>query len=407
MKRNWIAGVTCACLLSVAGTFLFAVAPAQQGLLTLTDGTTYEGAIEERDTEVVITVKGVGVTVPRDQIKSIDYSTYEERFRKRLAALGVDDADGRVTLASEAVQRKELTLAQEAVSEALKIDPTNRKARELDSLIASQLQMPGNATPVTPPAPTSPNGPAATRPGQPQGGNLRSTFALSDADVNLIRQAELASGQKVEIQFLNDVKRKYTRQAKIDWKEFNAKSPVEQALDILSSGDPDFQESIRVRNDPPPLAIYQRQINTALVQGCATSVCHGNAGAGGFRLVTSAEGGAVAAVTNFYLLTLVSRTDGDSTASVFGGSARKMISRGNARESLLLGYMLPPEKSTIAHPTVQGYNGIVRSTEDGLYKTVERWMNEELNPLGGKFTGVTFDASGMLPATQPSTQPTR
>jgi hypothetical protein len=379
--------VASASCLMMAGILLAAGKP---GLVTTRDGRSYEGDVVERDKEIVISVRGIETVLPRDQVAGIDYAPYAERFSKKLEALAQNDADGRVKLAREAFERKEYALAQQAVNAALMIDPTHADARSLDALIATTQQLPTNQSPATPrdPAPTS----------RPAGSGERPQ-TLSAADIDIIRRSELRSTDKVQVQFLRGVVKRYVESKPgLRFTEFTRKPPVEQAMAIFADGTDEMIADVRIRNDPSAVANYARSVNTAVVQGCATSVCHGNAAAGGFRLLTSNEG-ADAAITNFYLLNRYKRT-GESGGGVFASNQLSMVSRGSADKSLLLNYMLNPKDATIPHPAVHGYKGIVPSTESPIYRAAEKWMNEDLSQF-------VKDYSAKISYAAPSTQPAK
>jgi hypothetical protein len=362
------------------------------GVVTTRAGQSYEGEVTEREKDVVVRVKGIETVLPRDQVAGIDYSTYAERFQKKIEALAANDADGRVKLAREAFDRKEYALAQTAVTQALLIDPTHQAARDLDALIASMQNLPQGQTGPTTPA----NGAGATS--RPATGPGERPATLSEADIELIRRSELKSTDKVQVSFQKGVVKRYVdSQPGLKFGEFTKKSPVQQAMEIFANGTDEMIADVRIRNDPSSVATYVRTVNTAVVQGCATSVCHGNAAAGGFRLLTSNEG-ANAAITNFYLLNHYKR-DGEGGGGVFAAAKLSMVSRGDAQDSLLLNYMLNPKDAKHPHPQVPGYKGIVPNAEAPTYRAAEKWMTNELSPLVKDYLSKISYAA---PATQPA-----
>lgn len=390
MKRQRRIGKLWVACIASASCLMMLLGAGKPGLVTTRDGRHYEGDVTEREKDVVISVKGIETVLARDQVAGIDYSSYAERFQKKLSALAENDADGRVKLAREAFDRKEYTLAQTAVTQALMIDPTHADARQLDALIATMQNLPqgqGSSTGAKPGTTTS----------RPAGSGERPE-TLSDADIDLIRRSELKPTDKVQVQFQRGVVKRYVdSQQGLKFSDFQKKSPVQQAMEIFANGTDEMIADVRIRNDPSSVAIYSRTVNTAIVQGCATSVCHGNAAAGGFRLLSNNEG-PNAAITNFYLLNRYKR-DGAAAEGPFGGAKLSMVSRGNAHESLLLNYMLSPKLAKIPHPAVHGYNGIVANAESPLYRAAEKWMNTELSSMVKDYTDkIAYDA----PATQPA-----
>ena len=122
-------------------------------------------------------------------------------FEAALAALDVNDAAGRVTLAREAFDRKEYALSLKALDAAVVIDPLNRDARQLQNSINAQMQLDSQSRrdPTARPVES-----ATTEPAAPP----RLLRGLNPEQINRVRQLELRREDRVRIQFRNNVRKR-------------------------------------------------------------------------------------------------------------------------------------------------------------------------------------------------------
>jgi hypothetical protein len=369
----------------IAGATMLA---GRQGVVTTIDGRNFEGEITERGGEVVIRVKGIESTLNRDDIAAIVYGTFVERFEKALAALKPDDVAGRVALGRDALGRGAYDQANKAAGAALDIDPLDRPARDLMSAIEQQQRAASAA--VTPKTPATPE--AETPREKP-------ADLISEELINTIRQSELrAEDSRVRIRFANNVRKRYVdSQANLTYGEFIKQSETEQALEMLRNGKKELVPDIIVATDPPMLLEYNRRVQTVVLQGCATSQCHGGGSKGSMPLVSPARS-TEESMINFHTLVTYQASVGEKTdtGGIFSGpAARKLIDRESPDRSLLLEFGLPKNRTQSPHPEVKGYNGIFRDSNDPQYKLILNWINELKKP------------SPNYEMSKPSTQPAK
>ncbi len=386
-RRTWLVAIATLCLISTLSLRSDALLLRDGiGAVILDDGRTIEGEITEREADVVVKARGVTTTLPRERIVRIDYGTFAERFEQMIASLATDDFSGHIALSRLAYDRREYELALRAVNAALLIDAANLEARDLEKAIQRQITLEANRPA---PAPSQPN-PPATDPANPDAitetapatpNRPARTELLTDEHINRIRFLELKKSDRVRINFQGNVRQDYVKtQTRLTYRDFAQKPEVEQALDIFNSGDDKLISRVRIMSDPPALETYLRRVGPAIVQGCATSKCHGDPKAA-FRLVSPVNS-REAHYTNFFILSqYAAQAKAQPSDNIFAAQSIGMIERGAGSRSLLAGYALPRDRSANPHPEVRGFTPIARAESDPLYQTIVRWMDEELQQI--------------------------
>jgi hypothetical protein len=383
----------------LAGTVLL----AKPGVIVTRDGQRLEGDISARGDDVVVSIRGIETVVPRSNIASINYAEpFEKEFQDRLAKLDAKDVKGRIDLARWAFDQKQYVAARDACEAALAIDPNNREATDLENLVRGQMRL--EHVRANPAAPTRPS---VEKPPRPTN-NAAGARLLTPADINTIRQWELRpSDTRVTVRLENGVERRYVQFANLQYSEFNAKAPVDRAIDILDRGDPSMRKDVKILSDPTSLIDFKAQVQPMVLNGCATSNCHGGNKAGSLQLLTPASSDAVT-YTNFYILTEYHKKTSDPTGGVFEGNVdRRLVDRGHGADSLLVQYMLPPEVSKFDHPKVAGFNGLARGRDDVKIRQVINWMDKSLSGIAPNY-GIDYEIPGASTTQpEPATQPTR
>ncbi len=378
-----------------------AILLAKPGVVVTKDGQRLEGEITEKTDAVVVNIRGIDTSVSRDNVTSINYAEpFQKEYQDRLAKLDAKDVKGRIDLARWAFDQKQYAAAREACEAALAIDPNNRDAVDLENLIRSQMRMEQaakNATPKPAPTPTAPSASGDKTPAMGPGNQK----LLTPNDINTIKQAELRPGDtRTAMRLENNVERRYLQYANLQFNEFNAKSIVDRAIDILDKGDPSMRKDVKIIGDPASITEFKSTIQPMILNGCAASNCHGGSKGGALQLIAPAASDAVT-YTNFYILTQYHKKINEPNAGAFESNAdRKSIDRGHGSESLLAQYMLPADVSKFDHPTVPGYNGITRGKDDVKFRQVVNWMDNSLSQIAPNY-GIKFE----LPAASASTQP--
>ena len=411
-------GVLCSCavLLLVA-----ALLHAKPGIVKTTDGQSYEGDVTEEGTTVTVKSRKVPIVIQRANIESIEYlGTVDEQFNQRIARLDAKDANGRVTVARWAFDLGRYDLARQALESALTLEPNNRDASAMMDSVRLQIRLErskqGAATRLAQPATGSTTGPAGASAEPPAAsGQIDPRVLLSADDINAIRQFELKpSDTHVRINFSRDVRKRYAAAQNMRLQDFNALPQFDQLRRIMETGTPDMKRDVRILSDPSSILEYRRSVQQLILGSCATSGCHGAAGAGGLMLFSPADNEAVT-YTNFYILQNWSRPVGQQQGP-FGAGERRLIDRIEPGQSLLLQYGLPPNLAEQDHPQVNGYRAVFRNRDDNGYRRVESWIGESLLAIKADYginytppqrAGATREASATGPTTNasPTTRP--
>jgi hypothetical protein len=385
MRRRWVVAAVGICVLA-------GVVFARPGVLITSDGRRIEGDITERNDQYVVNIRGVETTIPKTDVSSVTFpEDYAKDFHDRMSKLKPDDVSGRIELARDAFNRRQYGLAREALDSAMKIDPNNREAYDLQNTIDSQIRLeqgrgaPADTRPVPMPPPTA------------YGVERR---LLTGDQINLMRQLELQPGDRVNVRFDNAVEKRYMKYRNIQFNDFNAFKPVDRALKILGDGDESMRPDVKILGDPQSIADYRRTVQPLVLNGCATANCHGGLKGGDFILYNPADNDAVS-YTNLFILFRYRKKLPESHATVFDSPARKMIDRGAGVRSLLAQYGLPVDISEVDHPQVTGYDFVFRNMEDVRFKQVVDWMDKSLRAPEPDYSGIKFDPP-RAPATQPA-----
>ncbi len=386
--RHWLTGTTL-----TAGLLACGLALGRQGVVKTTGGAIYEGEISETAKTVQVTMRGIPVTINREEVASISYPPpFEEQFQTKLAALKPQDVDGRLALARSAFDNGKYDLARQAVDDAMGIDPNNAEATLLFETIRAHMRL-ESGQPHTDEGKETPSRPRVTP--APTGAHRK---VLTPEQIQLIKLAELRSTDAARIQFGNDVVRRFVQSRGRNFAEISALRPSQQAELILREGDPKMRDDIRVLTDPPSIREYRSAVQPMILNGCAAVGCHGSPDVGGFFLYNPAQDDA-AIYTNFYLLNHYTRKA--ATSGMFGGAALRMIDRTSPGTSLLLEFAVPPDGAP-DHPQVAGkpYRGITPNRSTAQYQAIHNWIRG-LVPAEPNY-GFKFEISSGA-ATKPTT----
>lgn len=378
LKRKTWAAVA---FLAATGLLLAAGRP---GVVKTKDGTSYDGTIEERDTDVIVTVHGIDTVVKRDDISGITYGDFAERWNADYAKLGTKDVDGRITAARKAFDQRQYDLAEKALRDALAIEPNNPQATDLLRATISQQRMSRGTASGTesPPAPVTPSGTGAVQTAAPY-------VTLTPEQINRVKQLELTDKDtQVRVNFGNNVRKKFydasptLSQKYRAYNDFARETPLVQALTILQDGTPDLTKDVKITNDPETVVAFRRDANSLILQGCATSACHGGNNASSAKFALIMPGTDPASVyTNFYVLQ-TSEVGAPAAATPTAGAGNTaaptvgyMFDHARPDMSLVLQYGLAETSAQFKHPRVRGYNGIYpRGRDDPKYKAMLSYL---------------------------------
>jgi hypothetical protein len=377
---------------------------ARDGVIQTNDGQRISGDITDdpNSDSVSVSVRGIQLSLRRGDVFSIQYSDdLEKQFSQRLSQLAPTDIRRRLELARWALDQNLFDDARQAALSALKVSPENTDVILMLRTIDAQQKLQNKSTDATPAT-----APSTQTIGLPPAGNDPMPF-LSTDDVNALRQAELRGDDNVQIRFDNGVQQRYIKFSGKDPRTFFAAGPVDQALQILASGQPDMIRDVKVLDDPAAIADFRKTVSSRILAGCASSGCHGGDGAGNFQLYP-VKPTDTSLYTDFYILQMY-QTKIDLPASVFGGgpTVRRMVDRAHPALSLLIQYGLPAKLADTPHPPATDWRPIYTGDQDQGYKQVVQWMSRSLKPFDPQYSIQPPGSAAMTPTTEPSpaTQP--
>jgi tetratricopeptide (TPR) repeat protein len=378
---------------------------AKTGVVTMKDGRTYEGDVQEKDAKtVIVNIHGGETFLERDGISKIEYhDSLLDQFNDQLAKLDGKDVQGRIKLARWAFDQEQYDLSRQALEQALGIDPKNKEAQDLLDTVRSQIRLQRVRT-TQPTTLTVGPGAAEFARNSPQSDRK----LLTANEINKIRQEELrATDTAVRFNFTNDVKKRWATLMNKEIGYLNAMRPLDQALAILDGNYPEgvhLSDDVRVLSDPASIRDYRNLIQPIIMSGCATSGCHGGPNGGKFILYTLTDNAEAVTYTNFYILTQYTKKIGSPTPGVFGSGERRMIDRGQANLSLLVQYGLPPEIAEFDHPSVRNFRPVFHTLQDQDLRRFVTWMNDSLRPMNPDY-GISYTppVGKGSPATNPTT----
>jgi hypothetical protein len=382
---------------------------AKPGVITTKDGRTFEGDVDEHDAEtVIVTIHGGQTKFARADVTKIEYhDSALDQFNARLAKLEAKDVQGRIDLARWAFDQQQYDLSRQALEQAVAIDPKNKEAQDLLDTVRSQIRL-ERVKATQPATPTVGTNAREMAKASPQSDRK----LLTANEINKIRQEELrATDTGVRFQFNNDVKKRYVTLANMEYGDFNAMRPLDQALAILDYNYPSgvhLADDVKVLSDPASIRDYRNILQPLLLSGCATSGCHGGPSGGRFILYIPNDNAEAVTYTNFYILQQYKQKIGEPVPnSIFDATEHRMVDRGHGSLSLLVQYGLPFDLAEFDHPDVRGYRPMFRSLNDQDLKRFITWMDETLRPIQPDY-GISYTppVGKGSPTTRATTRPT-
>jgi len=371
---------------------------ARPGTVRTKDGRSIDGDITDKGADgATITTKAGQITIRADEIAEIQYGgSIKEAYEKRLAALPKDaGARSHIDLASWLYENKEYELARKELDTALAIEPNNEDALVLRQTVDRTMLLEKRSNIARPPAGAGAGAAAGTGAANKPaaGGAIKDRHLLSPDQINTIRQFELRENEpRVRVRLDNNVAKKYVEMANIDTRRFSQLPEPLKALEILKNGTQEMRKDVKIVSDPQAILEYKAKVQPALLQGCATTACHGGSNAGRFLFYNPADNDAVT-YTNFYTLTQLT--------SPVEKVERRMIDRLYPQNSLILQFGLPRERAEFDHPEANGWKIWFSGTQDNKYLQILDWVQNGLVPVQPNY-GIEFT----LPTTKaPATQP--
>lgn len=390
-KMGWICGLLAFGALSLA----------KPAVVITQSGQRYEGDVTEKANEVIINIRGVETRISRDEIAAIEYSkSFDDEFNDRLSKLTEGDAAGRIELARWAMQQEQYTKARDALELALQADPNSAEATQMLTLVRSQMRVANQSRNNTP---RSAN--AAEIDQKREDLNAIQRNLLHEDDVQKIRRIEWKQGDTgVRVRVDSKLAKQYADMRQQRWEDFGRLKQADQARAILDdqNATPEQRAGVTIMNDPPAIADFRRSVQPIILNGCATSGCHGGPDAGKFTLVSPATTDE-ATYTNFYVLTNYKKQLQTvvPAGGIFGGMTEiEMIDRGNPQRSLLVQYSLPADVAEFDHPAVNNYQPLFQNVFEARARPMIAWIERTLR-LNPDASGINYTPTFGGAATQP------
>lgn len=223
---------------------------------------------------------------------------------------------------------------------------------------------------------------------------------LTKKDINRIRYMELktlrvnkVSPERVQSRVPRDVMLSFLKDMQgrdpetgpdAEWtgKEDYLKASPDMKLAILARfSDDKYIDQIEIRTDPEVFVVFKNKVMPALMNGCATSHCHGGIEAEktGLRLFNDPKKSAEALYTNFLAIdqTQIDHGKGEESRRFY------MFDRSRQEDSLLLAWLLSPDKlpsNGPHHPGEVKIKPVFHSKDDRGYQLIEDWIGSLRKP---------------------------
>lgn len=370
----------------------------------------YEDAPEERETEiilkdrrrvsgklvevtsesVVLAISGIPTVFKLDNIEAIrELPSVEERYEGLRAAIADDDIEGLLRLAEWTRQRNRLALALKDVETVLVLEPANRAANELKTIIIEQQKLNAlksapkpKATPKAKPDATTPAespDPKPTKPVRP----APDTFPLlTDDQINIVRVFEtdlkdppaMIVKRETVTRFLDKYEGTIVEgkgivpvspEAREQFYRLRPSQVLSWFFDLRAR---EFYPEVQVLENPRTMRLFRDNVHrTWLINSCATSKCHGGEEAGRFYLTNKNQASDRAAYTNWVIIDQFKTSDG-----------LPLIDFKDPARSPILQMGLPRDKAIIKHPPVEGggrrWIPIFDDPNDRRYRAAVDWI---------------------------------
>lgn len=350
--------------------------PAQECVVTFTTGRRLTGIMmgSHEDT-IVLRINGIDTTYRRARIANIKFlPSVEERFTKFRSAIPDEDIEGRLLLVDWLRDRRAYQLAIEELRSILELEPHHPQAKLLKTWLEQHLKLAKSKINEPEPAPkVSIPEPKTIVP------------LLSDEQVNLIRvyEIDLKNPPKLVIEdnTLRALMRRSPELFPSDERERDAIlkwSPIERLRLLFRHKARDLYSEIRVLEDPDAFQDFKKYIagHTGwLINGCATTRCHGGDQAGDFRLANHNPNSPRSLYTNFLILDRYSIADGTP-----------LINHNEPERSPLIQMGMVRSRSLYPHPDVdqtkfgRDWRPVFRTTKAFNLKRTTDWIRTLYTP---------------------------
>lgn len=337
------------------------------------DGRRIRGVLLElTDERIDLSIRGVRTSFDRSDVAFYRvFPPVREQYATLRAQVAEDDAQQLIRLAEWLMDHRMYEEAVQDLGAALRADPGNPRARDLQTVALQQLAMrvvqEGDERPRR-------EGPDRSR-----------VPLLSEDQVNLLKVYEVDLNDPPRMSIDREVIQRFTeeyrgnpmvpqnREARIAL----LRKPPDQILELFFRvGARDYYGEVRVLGQPRSLSMFKQRVHDGwLMNGCATNRCHGGQSAGRLWLATQRPRSERTALTNFLILDRTTLEDGTP-----------LINWDRPAESPLIQLALPRDRSLFPHPEVvvggreRPWRPVFGSVDDRPVERVIDWIEAMYRP---------------------------
>lgn len=346
-------------------------------VVALRDGREVSGQIVRQDArQLVLRINGIETPFSTDLVEDVRLMPPAiEQYRSLRAAIDDRDVQQLLTLIKWLQQRRLYEQALQEIAHVLELEPANPDALSQRRLIESQIMLDVKAGTGRPAVET----PRPARPIEP-------VFPLlNDEQINLIKVFELDLSDPPRMIVSRDTVRqlleRYAGNPLIpptrEGREAILREKPDRILDLMFRVRArDLYAQVKVLDHPTPMRRFRDDVHRAwLLNGCATTTCHGGQEAGRLWLFNRRPSSDATVYTNFLILDRFRLPDG-----------KPLIDYNDPVNSPLLQMALPREDSLYPHPRVQtmgrgrDWRQIFSSTDDHKFLEAVAWINAMYRP---------------------------
>jgi hypothetical protein len=348
--------------------------PGQTGVVFLRNGQQREGIVLEDAFDYVrLEIDGIEARLPRGTVDHVMLEpTFDERYAQYKAALAGHQPDRHLELCRWLVNQRRYDLALVELKVLMANDPP-AGTRHLLNLVEAQLALQAEARRTPPDEEDAAHGEPSDGEYEPPGG------LISRDDVNLIRVFEIdfdrppkVSVEPHTIQAMIDT---YAASGFIPRSESERRAlfraePLEIVELLFKLRARELYPQIKVITEPWALNLFRRRVhNTWLLNNCATSRCHGGAGAGRFYLHRHRYKDERVRYTNLLIL---HRLELDPQWPLLNYDEPMM--------SLIIQYGLPRQQARHPHPDVKGWKPVFGPGGQRMLRDTLHWLDAMMKP---------------------------
>ena len=346
-------------------------------VVIMTDGRRVRGLlVEETETAITLRISGIDTRFRVESIVAFEIlAPVEERFLAMRAMTDDSDIVGILIMAEWLRERERFDLALAQIDHVLEIDPNDPRAHEMKRLVEGQRRLHAS--------------PGRWSRDEPRFEEPRATgidFPLLSPDqINLIKvfEVDLADPPRLFVeratvqQLLDDYEESELIPQTEEGRQAFLRLPPERILEIMFRLKArHLYGRVRVRDQPKALRRFRDNVHSSwLINGCATTSCHGGEKAGRLWLNNRKRNVDQSVYTNFLIIERFTLEDGTP-----------LINYAEPALSPLLHMGLPRDKAVFPHPEVlvaskaRGWRSVHRSTDDRGYVQAIEWIRSMYRP---------------------------